>query len=226
MSGKLIVIEGLDGSGKQTQTDLLYEEISRSCTPVRVLNFPRYDKESSALVKMYLRGDFGTRPDDVSGRAASVFFACDRFASWRTDWMGDYRKGVNFLCNRYTTSNAVFQTGKQEPSEWDGYLDWLFDFEYGIMGIPRPDIVFYLDVDPEVSEKLLIGRADGDAGRLDIHERDPLYQRHCREAGLYCARREGWKVVDCVREGAILPARDILARILTTLREEGFIRNA
>lgn len=197
MSGKLIVIEGLDGSGKATQSGLLYEALRAAGKPVRKVSFPAYDSDSSALVKMYLAGEFGKDPGDVNAYAASTFFAVDRFASFKSDWGRFYREGGIIIADRYTTSNAVHQCSKLPQQEWDSFLDWLFDFEFNLMGIPAPDTVIYLQVDPAVSQKLMTGRYQGDESKKDIHESNLDYLAKSRLAAEYCAEKLNWKKIPC-----------------------------
>ena len=166
--GKLIIFEGLDGSGKGTQTHMTAENLRAEGRDLRQITFPNYQSPSSSLVKMYLGGEFGQRPDDVNAYAASSFYAVDRYASYKTDWGSFYREGGLVLSDRYTTSNAVHQCSKLPPMHWDGFLNWLFDFEYKKIGIPAPDCVVYLAVDPEVSQKLMTERYHGDESRKDI----------------------------------------------------------
>ena len=180
---------------------------------VRKVSFPDYDSPSSALVKMYLGGEFGDRPDDVSAYAASSFYAVDRFASYKKDWFKDYEKGV-IIADRYTTSNAIHQCSKLSRDEWDTYLTWLFDYEYRLLGIPQPSAVIYLKVDPEVSQKLLAKRYEGDLEKKDIHEKDKEYLSRCQEAASYCAGKLGWHVVECAEGGAMRSIEDIGADIL------------
>lgn len=197
MCGKLIVIEGLDGSGKATQSNLLYEKLLAEGKPVRKVSFPAYDSESSALVKMYLAGDFGKDPGDVNAYAASSFFAVDRFASYKSDWGNFYREGGIVIADRYTTSNAIHQCSKLPREEWDGYIDWLFAFEFRLLGIPAPDKVIYLKVDPAVSQKLMTKRYQGDESKKDIHESNLEYLEKSRQAARYCAEKLGWKTIQC-----------------------------
>ena len=198
--GKLIIFEGLDGSGKGTQTNLLCQALRARGADLRQITFPDYESDSSALVRMYLSGRFGQRPDDVSAYAASTFYAVDRFASYKTDWGEFYRTGGLVVSDRYTTSNAVHQCSKLPPMHWDGFLDWLFDFEYKKMGIPAPDAVVYLSVDVEVSQGLLAARYHGDAAKMDIQEKDTEYLARSRAAAEYCAHKLGWRRIDCTRE--------------------------
>lgn len=217
--GKLVVIEGLDGSGKATQTSLLAEALAADGHKARVVSFPDYKSHSSALVRMYLAGDFGTKPGDVNAYAASAFYAVDRFASYSKDWGGFYKKGGLILADRYTTSNAIHQCAKLPESEWQGYVDWLEDFEYAKMGIPKPDLVVCLDVEPAVSQRLLAERY-GEEDKRDIHEQDLEYLVRCRQAAHWCAGHLGWRMVVCSQNGE-MKDRDTIAReILTKVHTE------
>lgn len=218
MSRELIVIEGLDGSGKATQAKLLAEKLRKQGRHVRQVSFPNYESESSALVKMYLAGAFGGHPEDVNAYAASSFYAVDRYAGFRSDWMRDWERGT-VIADRYTTSNAVHQCSKLKREEWDAYLDWLFDYEYRLLGIPAPTMVVYLRVEPAVSQRLMTQRYHGHEEKKDIHERDFLYLEHCREAADYCARRLGWRVVECTADGAMRGIDEISAEITALLHE-------
>lgn len=213
---KLIVIEGLDGSGKATQAKRLTEALVEKGIPVREVSFPDYGSDSSALVRMYLSGQFGTDPQDVNAYAASSFFAVDRFASYKKDWCRDYARGV-VIADRYTTSNAVHQCSKLPKEQWEDFLNWLFDFEYKKLGIPAPDRVIYLNVDPAVSQALMTARYSGDENKKDIHERDIAYLRHSREAAAYCAENLGWETVDCCRDGQMRSIEDIHKDVMKLL---------
>lgn len=197
MQGKLIVIEGLDGSGKATQSKLLYEALTAAGRKVRKVSFPDYDSDSSALVKMYLAGEFGKDPADVNAYAASTFFAVDRFASYRRDWGKFYQEGGIVIADRYTTSNAIHQCSKLPEDQWDGFIKWLFDFEFSLMGIPAPDRVIYLRVDPKVSQRLMTERYRGDESKKDIHESNLAYLNKSAQAAQHCAGTLGWEIVSC-----------------------------
>ena len=199
--GKLIIFEGLDGSGKGTQTALTAQKLAARGVDLRQITFPDYASESSALVKMYLAGAFGQKPDDVNAYAASSFYAVDRYASYKTGWGAFYRDGGLVLSDRYTTSNAVHQCSKLPPAQWESFLNWLFDFEYHKIGIPAPDAVVYLAVDPEVSQRLLAARYHGDDSKKDIQEKDLDYLARSRAAAEYCAKALGWKRIDCTADG-------------------------
>lgn len=165
MSAKFIVIEGLDGSGKATQTKILFDKISAMGKSIKRLEFPDYANESSALVKMYLGGEFGSNPNDVNAYAASSFYAVDRVASFLKFWKKDYDNSDVILSDRYATSNIIYQMSKLDKSEWDNFIEWQEDFEYNKLSVPKPDKVIYLDVKPEVSQKLMSKRYEGDEGK-------------------------------------------------------------
>ena len=214
MSGKLIVIEGLDGSGKATQSALLRVSLEARGFKVRALDFPRYDSDSSALVRMYLRGDFGSDPDAVNSYAAAAFYAVDRAASYLDDWRKDYEAGAVLVADRYTTSNAVYQTAKLPVAERSAFLEWLFDFEYNKLALPAPDAVIYLDMDIGVSERLLAKRYGGDESKKDIHEKSGEFQRRCRSAALACADKRGWHIISCDESGEPRSESDIAADVM------------
>ena len=212
--GKLIVIEGLDGSGKSTQLALLPDALKAKGFDSITVSFPDYDSDSSALVKMYLSGKFGNKPGDVNAYASSVFYAVDRFASFKTNWFEHYNNGGVVISGRYTTSNAVHQASKLPREQWEPFLNWLYDFEYNKMGIPTPDLVIFLDMPTEVSQKLLSGRYKGDEQKKDIHERDVKYLENCRKSALFTAEFSGWKIINCSKDGKARTINDISADIL------------
>ena len=166
------------------------------------------------LVRMYLRGDFGTHPEDVNPYAASTFYAADRYASYKTDWQKDWEQGKVIFCDRYTTSNAVHQSSKLPEEQLEPFTEWLFDYEYNLLGLPAPDLVFYLDMPTEVTEKLMRRREAAEGSTADIHEQDLTYLATCREMGRTAAEYYGWTVIDCVREGAMRSIEDIHQEIL------------
>lgn len=199
--GKLVVIEGLDGSGKSTQLDLLFKNLNEKGVDSRSVSFPDYDNPSSTLVKMYLKGDFGKDPGDVNAFAASVFYAVDRYASFKSNWGKYYNDGGTVVSGRYTTSNAVHQASKLPESEWESFLSWLYDFEYNKIGIPKPDKVIFLDMPIEVSQKLLSKRYSGDESKKDIHESNTEYLNRCRKAAVFTAKYSGWEIIPCSENG-------------------------
>lgn len=195
--GKLIVIDGLDGSGKSTQLGLLEQYLKHNGAAYRQISFPDYAEPSSALVKMYLAGEFGNAADSVNAYAASSFYAVDRYASFKKFWETDYKNGVPIIAARYTTSNAIHQMAKLPKNEWDGYLGWLEYYEYEQLQLPRPDQVIFLDMPLHIAQRLMSGRYEGDESKKDIHERDLNYLQQCRESALYAAEKCGWRVICC-----------------------------
>lgn len=212
--GKIMVIDGLDGCGKSTQLSMLDHALTERGIHYRQISFPDYEQPSSALVKMYLGGELGGSPSAVNAYAASSFYAVDRYASYKRFWEQDYYDGVPIVAARYTTSNAIHQMTKCPEEQWDSYLEWLEDYEYNLLGLPRPDKVIFLDMPPEVSQKLLEKRYDGDVEKKDIHERDREYLQSCRRAALYVADKMGWTVIPCSRDGEPLPLQEIHNQIL------------
>ena len=180
---------------------------------VREITFPNYESDSSALVKMYLAGQFGQHPDDVNAYAASSFYAVDRYASYKKDWGSFYENGGIVIADRYTTSNAVHQCSKLPPEQWESFLGWLFDFEFHLLGLPAPDEVIYLQVDPAVSQRLMTQRYHGDESRKDVHEKDTEYLARSRCAAEYCAAHLGWAVVHCTSGDNMRSIEDIQAEV-------------
>ena len=201
MQGRLIVLEGIDGSGKSTQFALLTERLAREGVPFRKLVFPRYSEDSSTLLRAYLAGDYGKNPGDVSPFAASTFFFVDRYASYKTDWGAFYREGGLVLCDRYTTSNAIHQGAKLPEGELGSFLDWLYDFEFRLMELPRPDAVLYMDIDLATSLRQMQARQAQTGTSGDIHETHADYLAACLRAGNFAAERLGWHRVRCLENG-------------------------
>ncbi|MCI8652553.1 MAG: thymidylate kinase [Angelakisella sp.] len=211
--GKLIVIEGLDGSGKATQTGLLCRSLAEEWGhSFRRVSFPDYQDPSSALVKLYLAGELGGL-SEVNAYGASLFYTVDRYASYLRHWGEDYRRGWLIVSDRYATSNVAHQMSKLPRGEWDGYLRWLEETEYLRVGLPRPDRVVYLDMAPETSERLLSRRYQGDESKKDLHEADLAYLLKCREAALYGAERLGWVVLPCCSGGDPYPPEEIAKKV-------------
>lgn len=219
MKGKLIVVEGLDGSGKNTQSEKLAERLKAAGANVLKASFPNYDSPSGELIKQYLSGEFGKTADSVNPYAASSLFAVDRFASYKTGWGATYEAGGIVVADRYTTSNAIHQCSKLPEERWEDFLKWLFDYEYGLMGIPAPDAVVYLRVDPEVSQRLMSKRYNDDESRKDIHERDVEYLKRSAKAAAYCAERLGWRTIECSSGGEMRSIGDIAADVAGAVGE-------
>ncbi len=217
--GKLIVLEGLDGSGKSTQLELLPKSLEKNGIICKKVSFPDYDSPSSALVKMYLAGDFGQKPGDVNAYAASTFYGIDRYASYKMNWGEFYENGGTVVSGRYTTSNAVHQCSKLPESEWEGFLNWLYDFEYNKIAIPKPDKVIFLDMPIEVSQKLLSQRYEGDEGKKDIHEKDTEYLDRCRKAAIFTAKYSNWDIIPCSQNGEARSIESIANDVLKCVLE-------
>lgn len=216
--GKLIVIEGTDGSGKSTQFSLLTRRLAREGRDFRQIVFPQYSEPSSALIRMYLGGEFGSHPGDVNAYAASAFFAVDRYASFKKVWGEYYNGGGLVISDRYTTSNAVHQASKEPPETRQSFLKWLYEFEYDHLGLPRPDLTLYLDVPTDFTEKLLRAREQDTHTQADIHEQDSEYLTTCRRMGRLAADYYGWTVISCVRDGKIRSIEDIHEEIYRHVR--------
>ena len=217
-TGKLLVLDGLDGSGKSTQQLLLEQYLAAQKLPYRVVSFPDYEQPSSALVKMYLSGEFGKNVNDVNAYAASSFYAVDRYASFHKFWKRDYDAGAIILATRYTTSNAIHQMSKLPRQEWDAFLNWLQDYEYGKLELPRPDMVFFLDMAPQVARGLISQRYGGDESKRDLHEADQQYLDRCRPAALYAAKAMGWQVISCDDGTTPLKPEQIRDMLLTAAK--------
>ena len=218
--GKLIIIEGLDGSGKSTQTALLEDFLNGRGIEYKKIKLPDYESKSSTLVNMYLGGEFGTDASAVNAYAAGAFYAVDRFASYTLKWKRDYEKGVLILADRYATSNSIYQMEKLDKSQWDSYLEWSEDFEYNKIGIPKPDLVIYLDMPIDISQKLMTGRYKGDEDKKDVHEANVEFLKKCRESALYAAKKQGWKVVLCAQNGEPLSIETIHNKIIDIIEKE------
>lgn len=218
--GKLIVLEGNDGSGKQTQSQLLFESFKKEGKNVKLISFPNYDSESSSLVKMYLNGDFGENPADVNVYASSLFYSMDRFASYNTIWKEFYDKGGIVIADRYTTANMIHQGVKfKNINDKINYLDWLCDMEFNLLKLPKPDNIIFLNVTPEASEELRKKRINKITNKedKDIHEKNIEYMKNCYDNSLFIAERYNWDKIDCCDGSAILPINNIHKKIRTAI---------
>ena len=207
--GKLIVIEGTDGSGKSTQFKKLTQRLTEEGKLFKTLVFPQYSEPSSALIRMYLGGEFGSKPSDVNAYAASAFYAVDRYASFQKDWGKWYQEGGLIVSDRYISSNAVHQTSKEPAEKREDFLKWLYEFECEKLGMPKPDLTIYLDVPTAFTEKLMRHREAATNTSADIHEQDMSYLATCREMGRAAAKFYGWNVVQCVRDEEMRSIEDI-----------------
>lgn len=217
MAGKLIVLEGTDGSGKSTQFRLLCAALEARGQTFRRLVFPRYSEPSSALIRLYLGGAFGSRPGDVNAYAASAFYAVDRYASYKQDWGDYYQSGGLVLADRYTTSNAVHQGSKLPPEQRPAFWDWLNEFEYDRLGLPRPDAVLWLDMPVRFAVDNLRRREADTHTQGDIHETDTGYLAACYEAAAQAAEHQGWLRAACADGERLRTEQEIHENILGML---------
>ena len=217
--GKLIVFEGTDGSGKSTQFALLRSRLQTEGIDFQTIVFPQYSEPSSALIRMYLGGEFGKRPGDVNAYVASTFYAVDRYASFQKVWGDYYRKGGLVLSDRYTTSNAVHQASKEPDETRRDFFAWLYDLEFVHMELPRPDLVLYLDVPTELTVQLMRKREHENHSSADIHEKNLDYLRLCRRAGLDAAQFYGWQVIRCERDGQMRAIEDIHEEVYALVKQ-------
>lgn len=215
----LIVIDGLDGSGKSTQLQIADEYLKKRGYNVKIISFPNYESESSALVKMYLNGEFSSDPNEINAYAASSFYAVDRYASYIKYWKNDYNNGCIILAARYVSSNALHQMSKLGEEEWDDYLNWLYDYEHDKLGLPKADKVIFLDMPIEVSQKLLSLRYNGNESKKDIHESHTNYLLNCRKAALYAAKKLSWNVINCSKDGNPLSIEEIFDKVIREIIE-------
>ena len=199
--GKLIVFEGIDGSGKSAHYRRVCQRLEADGIDYNHIVFPRYDKESSALLRMYLNGEFGSNPSGVTAYIASTFYAVDRVAAYRTDWGEAYNAGGFVLSDRYTTSNAVHQGAKLKNEELDDFFEWLYDFEYVKMELPKPDLVIYLGVDLETSLARMKHRQEKTNTSADIHEKDVRYLENCLRVADRAADHYGWLRIPFMKDG-------------------------
>lgn len=218
--GKFIAIDGLDGSGKGTQSEKLVDKLISEGKKVKILSFPMYENDSSLFVKMYLEGKLGDKPSDTNAYTASMFFACDRYISYVTDWKKDILDPDTYvIANRYTTANAVHQLSKLPEDEWEDFLAWLWDFEFKKLGLPEPDLVIYLELPPSISLSLVKSRSDATGQKMDIHEKDTAYMAKCYEAALYSCKKLGWERITCHENGKIRTREDIFDQIYSKVKE-------
>lgn len=219
MNKHIFIIEGIDGSGKTTQVELLGKRLANAEKNVKRIKFPDYESDSSALVRMYLKGDFGTHPEDVSAYAASTFYAVDRYASYKTDWGKDYNDGTVIISDRYVSSNIIHQSSKLSENERGDYFKWLYDLEYNKLGLPMPTAVFFLDVPPEISIKNVENRYQGDESKKDIHEKDREYLQTCYRSALNACENLDFIKIPCVKDGKMMSIDEINDCIFNKVKE-------
>lgn len=218
----LIVIEGLDGCGKSTQLELLKKTYQNA----HFITFPYYNTHSGKIIIDYLSDLYHEKDPAVSAYSASAMYAVDRYTSYKTHWEALYRSGMPLFSARYTSSNAVYQMTKLERGEWDGYLKWLFDFEYRKLGLPEPDLTIFLDMPIGISQKLLSARYGGNEQKKDLHERNVPFLNACREAALYVGARCGWEMIRCDNGGEPRSAEEIGREIVKKITDRKIGINA
>lgn len=222
--GKLIIIEGIDGSGKQTQTNLIYNKLTLllGIEKIKKLSFPNYESKSSEPVKMYLSGEFGKNVEDVNAYAASILYSVDRFASFKTEWENFYNGGGVIISDRYTTSNMIHQASKiRDDSEREKYLKWLIDLEWNKIAIPKPDLVLFLDVPFEVSQRLIEERKNKITGdnKKDIHENNTEYLKNSYNIAKNLSEKYNWNVISCVENDKLKSIEDINNEIMNEIKK-------
>ncbi len=222
MKGKLFIIEGLDGSGKETQTKKLYQRLKGEHINIRKVEYPNYKSDSSALVKMYLNGDFGKNVEDVNAYISSTFYAVDRYASYKTEWEDFYINGGIVLADRYTSSNMIHQASKiKDKKEQERFLHWLEDLEFDIYGLPRPTRVIFLNMPPEYSKQLMENRDNKITGKSkkDIHESNYDYLKRSYNNAMDVVIANNWEVINCVEDGKILAIEQIHEKIYLSVKK-------
>jgi len=218
MNGKIIVIDGTDGSGKTTQAELLYKRLKEENHKVMLISFPNYESVSSSLVKMYLNGNISGNLDDINSFAASSFYASDRYISYKCNWEEYYKNGYTIIAGRYVSSNLIHQMAKMNETSWADFKSWLYDYEYNKMGIPRPDEVIYLNMPRHIADNLIDKRCLNTNTKKDIHEINKEYLQKCATTALIVAKEENWKIIDCFNGEKVLGINIINDKILNVVR--------
>ena len=221
--GKLFVIDGTDGSGKQTQFELLKDHLKKDKIDFRTMSFPNYESQSSSLVKMYLSGQFGDDPKQISPYIASTFYAVDRYATYTKDFKAYFENGGILLADRYTTANMVHQAGKiSDELERKKFLEWLFDLEFNLYGLPKPTKVFFLNMPPDKVEQLIKNRENkfSHTEKKDIHERNKQHLIDSYNSACSLVNEYNWNEIKCVKDGEIRTREDIHNEIYKIVYEE------
>ncbi len=220
--GKVFVIDGTDGSGKQTQFERLKTRLTEEGIDYRTVSFPNYDSPSSSLVKMYLSGKFGENAKEISPYIASTFYAADRYATYTTQYKDYYKNGGIILADRYTTANMVHQAGKiQNKEEREKFLDWLWNLEFELYGLPIPAEVFFLKMPPEKALDLIKNRQNKftHCAQKDIHERDKSHIVDSFNAACSIAQKYNWYTVECMKDERVRTIEDIHEEIYQEIRK-------
>ncbi|MCL2311467.1 MAG: deoxynucleoside kinase [Firmicutes bacterium] len=211
----MIVIEGLDGSGKKTQSKMLFNFLKSIKKNVKLVSMPNYESDSSGPVKMYLNSEITDKPEQINAFATSSFFAVDRFINYVSNWKNFYEKdGSLIVCDRYVTSNMIYQLAKLDYSDWDEFLEWLYEYEYIRLGIPVPDLVIYLKVPVEVSQMLIYERYNEQNSKKDLHEKNLKFLKMCEETANYTSKKFKWETIDCLLDNKIDSFSSIFNKVL------------
>ena len=218
--GKIIVIEGLDGSGKYTQSKILSDKLTYLGKDVKMISMPNYDSESSGPVRMYLNSQISSDPKTVNPYATSSFFAVDRFINYFCDWKMFYdNEDSIIICDRYTTSNMIYQLAKVDRERWDSFLNWIDEYEYKHLKIPRPDLVIYLKVSVNISHRLIASRSSS----YDLHESNLNFLRICEKAADFSSKKFDWKVINCSPDEIdIMPLELISSQVFKIVKDNIF----
>ncbi|MFW6014964.1 MAG: dTMP kinase [bacterium] len=227
--GKIIAIDGVDGSGKETQTKLLYDLLLKKYKKIKKISFPFYERDSSKLVRMYLNGEISKDADDVNAYAASLFYASDRYISYMNEWKKYVDEGYIIIMDRYVSSNMIHQSSKISIEEdKEKYLKWIYDLEYNKLELPKPDITLFLYIDFDIREKLIETRKNkiNNSNEKDIHESNLDYMKRTHLNSLEIAKKQGWKIIDCMRElnGGLKEKKIITEVIYNMLINENIIQ--
>lgn len=223
--GKLFVIDGTDGSGKQTQFECLQKHLREDKIEYKTVSFPNYESPSSSLVKMYLSGEFGNDPKQVSPYIASTFYAADRYATYKKDFEEYYNQGGIILADRYTTANMVHQAGKiSDEAEREKFINWLFDLEFNLYGIPKPTEVFFLNMPTETAQELMKNRENkfSHTQEKDIHERNQSHLEESYQAACSVSKKYGWYEIECVKNGKLKTIEEIHEEIYNEVKRQVF----
>lgn len=223
----IIAIEGLDGSGKHTQAEILAECLrqEKGINNVIILSYPKYGSPCCIAVEKFLKGDFGTDVERIDAYTASTFFAIDRYADYVEGWGKYYNPAMYVVVDRYVQSNMIHQMAKLHKEEWDKYIVWVEELEYKHNGLPKPDLTIYLDVPIEVSQKLMTQRYSGDENSKDIMERNLDYLAKCHCVAEYLSIRKNWKVINCTKNDEMLSREEIAEQIKFYVKKQEKISN-
>ena len=221
--GKLFVIDGTDGSGKQTQLEKLKQRLTQEKIEFKSVSFPNYESPSSSLVKIYLNGELSEDPKEISPYIASTFYAADRYITFKKEYEEYYKNGGIIIADRYTTSNMVHQAGKiKDDKEREKFLNWLWDFEFNLYGLPIPTEVFFLNMPTEYALKLMENRKNKitKEEKKDIHERNQEHMKDAYNEACKLSKKYNWKEIKCVKDGKIRTIEDIHEEIYQEIKSK------